>query len=84
MTHDRVRASQFALTQEFLSEMLGVRRAGVSEAAIRLQEAGLIKYSRGVITILNRQGLEEVSCECYAVIKQEYDRLLGEERYPSE
>jgi CRP-like cAMP-binding protein len=83
MTHDRVRAAQFALTQEFLSEMLGVRRAGVSEVASRLQEAGLIKYSRGIITILNRSGLEEVSCECYAVIKQEYDRLLGEESSPS-
>jgi CRP-like cAMP-binding protein len=81
MTQDRVRAAQFPLTQEFLSQMLGVRRAGVSEVASRLQAAQLIRYSRGVITILNRQALEAVSCECYAVIKQEYDRMLGEEPY---
>jgi CRP-like cAMP-binding protein len=79
MSQDRVRADQFPLTQEFISQMLGVRRAGVSEVASQLQKIGLIQYNRGIITILNRQGLEEVSCECYAVIKQEYNRLLGEE-----
>jgi CRP-like cAMP-binding protein len=77
MTQDRVRAAQFPLTQEFLAQMLGVRRAGVSEVATRLQQERLIQYSRGLITIVNREGLEAVSCECYATIKQEYDRLLG-------
>jgi CRP-like cAMP-binding protein len=76
MTRERVRADQFPLTQEFLAQMLGVRRAGVSEAVSRLQKEGLIQYSRGIITILNRSGLETVSCECYAIVKQEYDHLL--------
>ncbi len=79
MTQDRMRVVQFSLTQEFLSQMLAVRRASASEAATRLQEAQLIQYSRGIITILNRAGLEAASCECYAVIKQEYDNLLGRE-----
>lgn len=77
MTEDRVGQDQFPLTQEFLSLMLGTRRAGVSEAASRLQKEGLIQYSRGVITVLDRQGLEMASCECYEIIKQEYERLLG-------
>jgi CRP-like cAMP-binding protein len=76
MTEDRVRADQFPLTQEFLAQMLGVRRAGVSEAASNLQKAELIQYSRGVITVLDRAGLEAAACECYAIVKQEYDRLL--------
>jgi CRP-like cAMP-binding protein len=76
MTQDRVRAAQFPLTQEFLAQMLGVRRAGVSEVASRLQKGGLIQYSRGLITVVNRAGLEAAACECYAIIKQEYDRLL--------
>ena len=77
LTHDRVRSDQFPLTQEFLSQMLGVRRASVGEVAIRLSRAGLIRYSRGRITILNRLGVEATSCECYRIVKQEFDRLLG-------
>src|SRR5216683_5606077 len=78
MTHDRVLPSDtFLLTHEFLAMMLGVRRAGVSVAAGALQRAGLIRYHRGRITILDREGLEERACECYAVAKAEFDRLLG-------
>lgn len=77
MTHDRMLSNEFLLTQEFLSMMLGVRRAGVTEAAGALQRAGLIRYRRGVVTILDRDALEERSCECYAVTKAEFDRLLG-------
>jgi CRP-like cAMP-binding protein len=77
MTHDRVNGDEFALTQEFLSKMLGVRRAGVSVAAGILQKAGLIKYSRGRITIVDREGLEGISCECYGIVREEFDRLLG-------
>ncbi|MBD2101095.1 Crp/Fnr family transcriptional regulator [Leptolyngbya sp. FACHB-261] len=76
MTHDRVRSDQFQLTQEFLAQMLGVRRAGVSEVASVLQRSGLIRYTRGQITVLDRPGLEAVSCECYQVVKAEFDRLL--------
>jgi CRP-like cAMP-binding protein len=76
---DRVESNELQLTQEFISQMLGVRRAGVTEAANRLQTAGLIRYIRGRITILNRQGLEAASCSCYGIIKGEYDRLLGTE-----
>jgi CRP-like cAMP-binding protein len=75
--HDRVEGDELRLTQEFIAEMLGTRRAGVSEAAGILQGAGLIRYSRGHITITDRGGLEEFACECYAVVKAEYDRLLG-------
>jgi Mn-dependent DtxR family transcriptional regulator len=77
MTHDRVEAQKFPLSQEFLGQMLGVRRTGVSAVASELREAGLIRYSRGVIEILDRKGLERSSCECYQVIKREFDRLLG-------
>ena len=77
MTHDRVDVDEFALTQEFLAEMLGVRRATVTVTAGALQKAGYIQYSRGRIRIVDRAGLEAATCECYAVIKQEYDRLLG-------
>jgi CRP-like cAMP-binding protein len=77
MTHDRMPSDEFLLTQEFLSMMLGVRRAGVSEAAGKLQRAGLIRYQRGHVTVLDRKGLEERACECYAVSKEEFDRLLG-------
>jgi len=77
MTHDRMPSDTFLLTHEFLAMMLGVRRAGVSVAAGALQRAGLIRYHRGRITILDREGLEERACECYAVTKAEFDRLLG-------
>lgn len=77
LTHDRVDSDQFPLTQAFLAHMLGVRRASVGTVASTLQKAGLIRYSRGVITILDRPGLESAACECYRIIKAEYDRLLG-------
>jgi Mn-dependent DtxR family transcriptional regulator len=64
------------MTQELIANMLGVRREGVTEAAGRMQKAGLIKYQRGRITVLDRQGLEQRTCECYGVVKKEYDRLL--------
>jgi len=64
------------MTQELIANMLGVRREGVTEAALKLQSAGLIRYTRGRITVLDRAGLEQRTCECYAVVKKEYDRLL--------
>ena len=64
------------MTQELIANMLGVRREGVTESALKLQSAGLIRYARGQITVLDRAGLEKRSCECYAVVKREYDRLL--------
>jgi CRP-like cAMP-binding protein len=77
MTNDRLGLEEFPLTQSFLSNMLGVRREGVSEAASELQAHKLIRYSRGVITILNRRGLEANSCECYEIIKAETDSYLN-------
>lgn len=74
---DRVGSNELPLTHEFLSQMLGVRPAGVTEAANALQQAGLIRYTRGKITILNQEELEAASCECYEIIKGEYARLLG-------
>jgi Mn-dependent DtxR family transcriptional regulator len=64
------------MTQELIANMLGVRRVGVTDAALKLQRAGLIRYVRGHITVLDREGLEKRTCECYAVVKTEYDRLL--------
>ena len=72
---DRLEGSELVMTQELISNMLGVRREGVTEAALQLQSAGLIKYSRGRISVLDRPGIEKRSCECYAVVKKEYDRL---------
>jgi CRP-like cAMP-binding protein len=76
MTHDRVESDQFPLTQEFLAQMLGVRRASVNAVARSLQQGGLIDYQRGIITILKRKELKAMSCECDRVVKAEYDRLL--------
>lgn len=73
---DRLPGNELVMTQELIANMLGVRREGVTEAAFKLQEAGLIRYARGRIIVLDRHGLEERSCECYAVVKKEYDRLL--------
>jgi CRP-like cAMP-binding protein len=75
MTHDRVEAKEFQLTQEFLAQMLGVRRASVTEVANKLQRAGLIKYRQGIVTIVDRKGLESRACEHYTLIRDEYDRL---------
>ncbi|HEV7803859.1 MAG TPA: Crp/Fnr family transcriptional regulator, partial [Burkholderiales bacterium] len=73
---DRLPSNELAMTQELIANMLGVRREGVTEAAGKLQAAGLIEYSRGRITVLDRTKLETKVCECYAVVKREYDRLL--------
>jgi len=73
---DRLASNELAMTQELISNMLGVRREGVTEAAGKLQSAGLIRYRRGVITVLDRPGLEARVCECYQVVKAEFDRLL--------
>ena len=73
---DRLTGKHLVMTQELIANMLGVRREGVNEAAGRLQKAGLISYTRGKIEVLNREGLEARTCECYAVVKKEYDRLL--------
>jgi CRP-like cAMP-binding protein len=75
---DRLWTNELAMTQELIANMLGVRREGVTEAALKLQEAGLISYARGHIKVLDRPGLEKRTCECYAVVKREYDRLLPE------
>lgn len=77
MTQDRVEQDSFPLTQEFLSQMLGVRRPTVSVTAAILQKAGLIGYSRGKITILDREGLKAACCECYEIVKAEFERLVG-------
>jgi CRP-like cAMP-binding protein len=73
---DRLRSNELVMTQELIANMLGVRREGVTEAAGRLHKAGIIDYRRGHITVLNRPDLEMRTCECYAVVKKEYDRLL--------
>ena len=73
---DRLQGNELVMTQELIANMLGVRREGVTEGALKLQNLGLIRYSRGRITVLDRPGLEQRTCECYAVVKKEYDRLL--------
>jgi CRP-like cAMP-binding protein len=75
---DRLPSDDLVMTQELIANMLGVRREGVTEAAGQLQQAGLIRYRRGHITVLDRKRLEQRACECYAVVKKEYDRLLPE------
>ncbi|MGH9156189.1 MAG: Crp/Fnr family transcriptional regulator [Acidimicrobiales bacterium] len=77
LTHDRVGSDEFPLTQEFLSQMLGVRRASVTVVAGILQRAGFIRFRRGRLTVIDREGLEDSSCECYGIIRAEFDRLLG-------
>jgi CRP-like cAMP-binding protein len=77
LSRDRLDSDELVMTQELIANMLGVRREGVTQAAGRLQEQGLISYVRGRITILDRRGLEASVCECYKVVKDEYDRLLG-------
>ena len=77
---DRLATNQLLMTQELIANMLGVRREGVSEAALALQKASLITYARGHITVIDRPALERRSCECYAVVKQEYDRLLPDKQ----
>ncbi len=78
MSLDRTPSNELVMTHELISNMLGVRREGVTEAAGNLQRAGLIKYSRGHITVIDRAGLEARVCECYAVVKKEFERLLPE------
>jgi CRP-like cAMP-binding protein len=73
---DRSLSNELTMTQELIADMLGVRREGITEAAGKLQRLGVIRYSRGHITVLDRPGLEKLSCECYAVVKREADRLL--------
>lgn len=77
MAHDRVGGDTFQLTHEVLSQMLAVRRAGVTESAVALQRAGYIKYSRGMVRILDRAGLEGAACECYGIVRAHRDRLIG-------
>lgn len=77
LSHDRVKADDLVMTQELIADMLGVRREGVTVAAGRLQDDGAISYIRGHIKILDRPKLETIACECYQVVKDEFDRLLG-------
>ena len=78
LSHDRLKTDELVMTQELIADMLGVRREGVTVAAGRLQDAGAISYVRGHIQILNRQTLEATVCECYGVVRDEFQRLLGE------
>lgn len=77
LSHDRVKNDELIMTQEMIADMLGVRREGVTVSAGRLQDAGAIRYVRGHIKIIDRPKLEEIVCECYRVVKDEFDRLLG-------
>jgi CRP-like cAMP-binding protein len=80
---DRLRGNELIMTQELIANMLGVRREGVTEGALKLQAAGLIRYARGHILVLDREGLEHRTCECYAVVKKEYERLLVSRSCPA-
>jgi CRP-like cAMP-binding protein len=80
LSFDRLSSNELIMTQELIANMLGVRRESVTEAAGNVQRAGLVEYHRGHITVLDRPGLEARTCECYAVVKKEYDRLLPEAR----
>ena len=75
MTHDRMHQQDFTLSHEFLAVMLGVQRPTVSLVAAKLQRAGLIRYRHGRVTVRNRQGLEKASCECYVIIRAQFERL---------
>jgi CRP-like cAMP-binding protein len=81
LTIDRVPSRELVMTQELVASMLGVRREGITEAAGKLQQAGVIRYRRGHISVIERAGLESRSCECYSVVKKELDRLLSDVRY---
>jgi CRP-like cAMP-binding protein len=83
LSHDRLKVDELIMTQELIADMLGVRREGVTVAAGHLQDAGAISYVRGRIKILDRQRLEDTVCECYRVVKDEFDRLLGKEPLPA-
>jgi CRP-like cAMP-binding protein len=76
LSMDRLPSNELKMTQELIANMLGVRRSGVTEAALKLQDAGLIRYGHGHIQVLDRPGLEKRVCECYRVVKREFDRLL--------
>jgi CRP-like cAMP-binding protein len=83
MCQDRAHSGRLELTHEFIASMLGSRRAGITEASVQLRQAGLIDYTRGKVTISDREGLEALSCECYPIVKKEFARLLGNgERQP--
>jgi CRP-like cAMP-binding protein len=75
-THDRVQATEIPMTHQLIADMLGVRREGITEAARKLKEAGVIDYTRGRVRVVDRAGLEDCACECYAVVRDEYARLL--------
>jgi CRP-like cAMP-binding protein len=77
-TRDRVRTDEFPLTQEFLAQMLGVRRASINEVAQALQKQGLIHYQRGIITILDAEGLKAAACQCYQIVRAQYDQMLDD------
>jgi len=81
LTLDRMKGNELVMTQELVASMLGVRREGITQAAGSLQEAGFIRYRRGHISVLDRSGLEKRTCECYAVVKKELDRLLSDVRH---
>ena len=80
LSMDRLPSNELKMTQELIANMLGVRRSGVTEAALKLQDAGLIRYGHGHIEVLDRPGLEKRVCECYGVVKREFDRLLPDLR----